>query len=260
MDYPRNLQHVAIYLRKSRSDLEAEARGEGETLEKHRTLLEIAKKQQYVIRDVFEEIVSGERIVDRPQMQQLLHNVRDGQYTAVLCMDIDRLGRGNMIDQGLIQDAFKTSRTLIITPRKVYDLQNELDEEWSEFEAFMARRELKIITRRLRRGLMASAREGRFIARKAPYGYLKDENKRLYPDPETAPIVRMIFDWSGQGLGIVAISRLLREIGAKPPENHRGPDRWTHPTVRDILRNEAYLGKVVWNKYRHRKSQRAHET
>lgn len=256
MSYPTNLNDVGLYLRKSRADIEAEAKGEGETLAKHRrNLLEIAKRYQYTILDIYEEIVSGERIVDRPEMQKLLHNVRDGKYSAVLCMDIDRLGRGNMIDQGLIQEAFKTSETLIITPRKVYDLQNEMDEEWSEFESFMARRELKIITRRMQRGRRDSAKDGRSISKKPPYGYLRDENNKLYPDPETADIVRMIYDLHGSGRGIVYISRYLTQIGAKPPMNHRGQNRWTHSTVNDILQNETYLGRIVWGQYRHTKEQ-----
>src|SRR5579875_2919177 len=200
MNYPANLQHVAMYLRKSRADVEAEARGEGETLSKHRkALLDLAEKKKYTVRAVFEEIVSGERIADRPEMQKLLHQVRDNQYDAVLCMDMDRLGRGNMIDQGLIQESFKSSQTLIITPRKVYNLDDEMDEEWSEFEAFMARRELKLITRRMQRGRRDSSRDGKHVAKKPPYGYMRGEDLKLYPDPETAPIVRQIFEWSADG-------------------------------------------------------------
>ena len=54
-------------------------------------------------------------------------------------MDLDRLGRGDMKDQGIILETFKESKTKIITPRKTYDLTDEFDEEYSEFEAFMAR-------------------------------------------------------------------------------------------------------------------------
>ncbi|MFH5796928.1 recombinase family protein, partial [Clostridium perfringens] len=78
---------------------------------------------------------------------------------------------GNMQDQGLILETLKKSKTKIITPRKTYDLTNEFDEEYSEFEAFMARKELKLITRRMQRGRIKSVEEGKFIASKPPYGY-----------------------------------------------------------------------------------------
>lgn len=250
--YPDNLQRVAVYLRKSRADMEAEARGEGETLSKHRrAIMGLAKKYAYGIQDIYEEVVSGERIIDRPEMQRLLHAVIERQYTAVLCMDVDRLGRGNMVDQGLIQEAFKDSRTLIITPRKVYDLQDEMDEEWSEFEAFMARRELKIITRRMQRGRRQSASEGKHVGKKAPFGYLRDEHLKLHPDPETAPIVRQIFVWAAAGFGASRIQTYLYQLGYKSP---RGAESWEQSSVYAILRNPVYRGSIVWGMYRTEKT------
>ncbi|GEO26874.1 serine recombinase [Alicyclobacillus acidoterrestris] len=247
--FPHDMDRVAIYLRKSREDLAAEARGEGETLGKHRrALLKMAKQYRYAISDVFEEIVSGDRIFDRPEVQQLLRGVEAGEYNAVLCMDLDRLGRGNMRDQAYIQEAFKDSKTLIITPRKVYNLQDEQDEEWSEFESFMARRELKTITRRLQQGRKQSAQDGRSISKKPPFGYLRDENNRLYPDPETSKIVQMIFEWHAEGLGITKIAHMLQDMGAPRPTKH---PRWEKASVRDILDNEAYLGRIIWGRHKY---------
>ena len=77
------------------------------------------------------------------EMQRLLQACEAGHVQAVLCMDIDRLGRGSMAEQGYILDTFKKSRVRLITPRKAYDLHNDLDETYSEFESFIARQELK---------------------------------------------------------------------------------------------------------------------
>lgn len=251
-NYPINLHAVALYLRKSRADLEAEKRGEGETLSKHRrALYTLAAKYNYPIVDTFEEIVSGERIIDRPEMQLLLHEVEQNRYQAVLCMDIDRLGRGNMMDQGMIQDLFKRTQTLIITPRKVYDLQNEMDEEWSEFEAFMARRELKMITRRMQRGRRQSALEGKSVSRKPPYGYLRDATLHLVPDPVTAPIVQMIYSLAVDGHGAQYISNHLTKLGIKSPNGH---DHWDRSTIYSILNNPVYQGHIRWGHYRHQKN------
>ena len=49
-----------LYLRKSRADSEAEARGEGETLARHeKALLNLAKKLNLNITAIYREIVSG---------------------------------------------------------------------------------------------------------------------------------------------------------------------------------------------------------
>ena len=102
----------AMYLRKSRADMEAEARGEGETLAKHeKALTELAKRHSLAVVKQYREIVSGENIAARPQMQALLADVNDGKYDGVLVMEIERLARGDTIDQGVVAQAFKTSGT-----------------------------------------------------------------------------------------------------------------------------------------------------
>ena len=93
----------AIYLRKSRADLESEANGELETLAKHeRQLKELASKLNLNVTKEYKEVVSGETISARPQMQELLRDVQNGLYEGVLVMDIERLARGDTIDQGLV--------------------------------------------------------------------------------------------------------------------------------------------------------------
>ena len=239
---------VAIYLRKSRQDEEAEKRGEHETLSRHRsTLLKLAKEKNLNIIEIKEEVLSGESISYRPKMLELLDEVKRGLYDAVLVMDIDRLGRGNMQDQGLILDTFKQSRTKIITPRKTYDLSNEWDEEYSEFEAFMAHKELKLITRRMQRGRIKSVEEGKFIGSNAPFGYKFEYNgkeRMLVIDDEKAEIVKTIFDMYLEGIGAYKISSYLNALGYKTSTGRS----WYEKAVRDIIKNKIYCGYVVWNK------------
>lgn len=116
----------AEYLRKSRADDPGEPIET--TLHRHReALLKCMESHGIHVapEDVFEEVASGDSLYARPQMLRLLERVERGDYAGVLCMDIQRLGRGSMSDQGAILDAFKASRTKIITPSKVYDLSDE---------------------------------------------------------------------------------------------------------------------------------------
>ena len=72
------LGEYAIYLRKSRADIEAEAKGEGETLARHEhILLDLANKKGLKIGKIYREIVSGETIEARPEMQKLLADVKN---------------------------------------------------------------------------------------------------------------------------------------------------------------------------------------
>ena len=111
----------AIYLRKSRKDLEAEAHGDGETLARHRAaLLANAKRMGRNVTEIYAEVVSGDSIAARPEMQRLMKDVEAGMYDAVHVMEVERLARGDSLDQGLVARAFKYSGTLIITPVKTY--------------------------------------------------------------------------------------------------------------------------------------------
>lgn len=241
---------TAIYLRKSRADEEAEKQGEYETLSRHRsTLLKTAKEKKLNIVEIKEEVLSGESVAHRPKMLELLEEVKNKKYDAVLVMDIDRLGRGNMQDQGLILDTFKQSKTKIITPRKVYDLSNEWDEEYSEFEAFMARKELKLITRRMQRGRIKSVEEGKFIAQSAPFGYKVEyinnaKDRILVIDEEKSEIVKLIFDKYLNGIGAYKIANRLNSLGYRTTTGRT----WYEKAIRDIIKNKTYCGYVVWNK------------
>lgn len=186
------LLNVCIYLRKSRADREAEARGEGETLARHeRILLDLAKKRGYNVGAIYKEIVSGETISARPVMQQVLREVESGMWDGVLVVEVERLARGDTIDQGVVARAFRYSETLIITPLKTYDPNNEYDEEYFEFGLFMSRREYKTIRRRLTAGRESSAKEGKYCGSKPPYGYsrvklVSEKGWTLQPVPDQA--------------------------------------------------------------------------
>jgi site-specific DNA recombinase len=241
--------NVAIYLRKSRADMEAEKNGEFETLDRHKsTLLTLARENNLNVIEIKEEIVSGESIIHRPKMIELLKEVESSKYDAVLVMDVDRLGRGDMKDQGIILETFKNSKTKIITPRKTYDLTNEFDEEYSEFEAFMARKELKLITRRMQRGRIKSIEEGNYIGTYAPFGYDAvniNKRERILVPNEQADIVRTIYDlYINENMGCNKISDYLNNRGF---ETARG-SKWYRSAVSNIIKNKVYCGYIQWQK------------
>ena len=249
MSNPKDMlgQTAAVYLRKSRMEegLETE-----EVLQRHRQgLNECAREHGLDIVDYYPEVVSGESLYGRPQMLRLLERVEAGRYDAVLCMDLDRLSRGRMKDQGIILDAFKDSGTRIVTPDKVYDLSDEIDDELAEFKTFMSRREYKIINKRLRRGLQRSIQDGCYVAN-APYGYKKvtiDRRPTLEIYEPEAKFVRMMFDMYMNGYGCTTIAEQLNAMGARP---HRSAS-FSRSSVAHILRNPTFIGKIVWDQKSH---------
>lgn len=248
-----------IYLRKSRADIEAEDRGEGETLARHeKILLELARSRKWNITQIHKEIVSGETISARPVMQQLLAEVEQGLWSGVLVMEVERLARGDTMDQGLVAHTFKYSGTKIITPMKTYDPNNEYDEEYFEFGLFMSRREYKTINRRLQHGRLQSVQEGKFLGSKPPYGYVrkkleKQKGYTLEINPEQADVVRLVFELYTKGekqpdgttnrIGTFLIARKLNKLRIRPMNG----DIWVPTTIQDMLHNPVYIGKIRWN-------------
>lgn len=247
-----------LYLRKSRADLEAEQHGELETLSRHENMLmDLARKRKLNVTKIFKEVVSGDTIAARPVMQQLLSEVENGCWEGVLVMEIERLARGDTIDQGIIAQTFKYSDTKIITPLKDYNPNNEFDEEYFEFGLFMSRREYKVINRRLQNGRIASVKEGKFVGNKTPFGYERqkiphDKGYMLVVKPDEAEIVKMIFslyvngetvDGVHKNLGLSLIARKLNSLNILT----KAGARWSQSTLQGLIRNPTYTGKVRWN-------------
>lgn len=245
---------VAIYLRKSRADEELEKTvGQGETLTKHKkALLKIAKERKFDIIEIKEELVSGESIFHRPKMIELLNEVESNKYDGVLVMDMQRLGRGDMQDQGVILKTFKESNTKIITPQKTYDLNDDFDEEYSEFEAFMSRKELKMITRRMQGGRQRSVEDGNYLGTYAPLGYdiEKIGRSRTLKPNSYADVVKLIFNRYIEGYGTGMIADELNSLGYK---SATGKD-FEKSSVLFILKNLVYIGKITWKKKEEKKS------
>lgn len=239
----------SLYLRKSRADLEAEERGEGETLARHeKMLIELARRYGFSIGKIYREIVSGESIEARPVVQELLRDVETGRWKGVLVVEVERLARGDTMDQGRVAKSFKFSNTKIITPIKIYDPNNEFDEEYFEFGLFMSRREYKTINRRLQRGRISSVKEGKYVASVAPYGYdrvkLKNDKGFSLEMNDEASTVKKIFELFAYNE--IAINEVVRQLnigGYKP----RKTEEWTISAVRDILSNPVYIGKIKWD-------------
>lgn len=236
-----------MYLRKSRKDSDHPGQAEEDVLIRHEQLLwETAQRLGLQIEAIYREVVSGDSIAGRPVMQQLLREVSAGDWDGVLVVEIERLARGDTQDQGAVAKAFQYNGTKIITPMKVYDPNDEFDEEYFEFGLYMSRRELKTINRRLMRGRQASAKQGKYIGGIPPFGYEKQKlpdqkGYTLIPNTD-ADTVRLIYSlYLGENsLGTGELATVLNNSGYRTQKKHF----WSGSTVQKILSNPVYMGKI----------------
>ena len=212
------MEQYVKYLRKSRFDRDYAELSVEETLKRHESILDkLAGDRGYYIAKTYYEVVSGESIAARPEVQKLLEEVSAGLYAGVLVVDVERLARGNGADQAYISQVFQFSGTKIITPMKTYDPSNEYDEEYFEFGLFMSRREYKTINRRLVRGRDSSASEGKYISSIAPYGYDRVLFGSDYPmwDPRTESAVLESLDLPQKALEDIFWNNAARLLNLK---------------------------------------------
>ena len=246
-------EEILLYLRKSRSDeptLTVE-----EVLEKHESILdEWTEKNIGAIvpeENKYREVVSGETLKERPEINIVLRKIESPKYRAVGVVEPQRLTRGDLEDIGRLMKLLKHTNTYVITPGRIYDLRDEYD--WDAFERELKRGNdyLEYTKKILNRGRLLSVSQGNFIGSIPPYGYDKifvSDGKRKCPtlseNKEQADVVRMIFDmYVNQDMGRTSICNKLDSLGIKPPKG----EYWSPAALKDMLENIHYIGKVKWN-------------
>lgn len=249
-----NFENIIIYLRKSRSDDPAQT--VEEVLAKHERIL-----QDYCMKEygecipenrIFREVVSGETIQDRPVIQQVLRLLESGKIDGVLVVEPQRLSRGDLENCGHIVNSFRYTNTLVITPTKTYNLQDEYDRKFFEMELTRGNDYLEYTKKILARGRLASVLQGNYINSIKPYGYTKvtygsGKNKvhtlEIFKEEQDV-LLLMAHLYLEKDYGFVRIGQALDSMGIKPPTG----DNWAPSTIKRMLSNPLYNGKIAWNR------------
>ena len=124
------------------------------------------------------------------------------------------------------------------------------------------------VSKKTKAAKKAKARDGQFIGSKAPFGYKIDPNDRhhLIVDEPAAQVVKRIFRLASEGVGYNKMAKIFREEKVLTPIayfNLNNPDYfksdywrkefdWLVTSIRAILNNEVYLGKLVYGKQRNK--------
>ena len=241
-----------MYLRKSRQDDPNES--VEEVLAKHETILqEWARRElgREIPEDcIYREVISGgESIDEREEMRKVLARMEDPKVVGCLVVDPQRLTRGSLEDCGLLISTLRYTSTLVATPMMTYDMENKMARKFFESELMRGRDFLDYTKEILLRGRIAAVKRGCYISTHVLYGYRKvviGKDHTLEPD-ENADIVRLIFDlYVNQDMTYYQIACKLNDMGAKPQKG----EKWNKSTIRWMLKNVHYDGKVCFNRIR----------
>lgn len=247
-----------IYLRKSRTD--DPALSVAETVARHEQRLDDFALHTWGATvpeaNRYREVVSGETIDARPEIQKVLRLAEQPCFRAVLVVEPQRLSRGDLEDIGRIVKVFRYTGTLVITPQGSFDLSDSRDRDFFERELMRGNDFLEYTRKIMQNGLRQCVEQGWYVGSQPPFGYRKvtvKEGRRsvhtLEPVPAEAEAVLLMFRLYAAGNGAATICQVLNDSGVRP----RSADIWRPPVIYRILDNPHYLGLV---RYDNRKLQR----
>ena len=249
---------VGIYMRLSRDD---ERAGESLSIENQRAILtEYVSRQGWTVYDEYvDDGISGTTF-NRPGVQRLLDNAKNGKINLIICKDLSRFGR-NYIEVGRYTDyIFPVYNVRFIALADNVDTANSQSAGMDMMPIVNIFNEWHCAStsKKIRAVLESGAKNGKYKSPTAAYGYIKSDDEKHTPviDPEAAAVVKRIFELRASGIGMAPIAEILNaEKIPSPSEYYYGkigkPNRksvtglWCRTTVRQILKNPIYIGTLA---------------
>lgn len=256
--------NVGIYVRLSQEDMRE---GESLSIENQKKMLTDYVSQQagWNLVGIYEDDGYSGTNFDRPGVRQLLDDAKSGKINLILCKDLSRFGR-NYIEVGQYIDYIFPSFNIRFialsdnvdtldrnsTAMDLMPIMN-LFNEWHAANT----------SKKVRSVLAQNAKEGKYIASFAAYGYLKGDDEKHTPviDEPAAKVVRRIFELRATGITPTQIAKILNAEGVPIPSDYRAQrlgkpnpykntfHYWSHVAVRNILGNPIYIGHLAQQKF-----------
>ena len=248
---------VAAYLRLSKEEYSNEKESNSITNQKLIIDNYLKEHREYKLVDYYiDDGYSGTNF-DRPEFQRMLEDIERKKVNCVITKDLSRLSRNNFEANYYIEIFFleREIRYIAILDNVDTYLKNS-NNDMIQFKTLINDWYSKDISRKVKSGVWARKEKGLYVAAKAPYGYVKDENdrNRLVVNEEEARIVKKIFQMYNKGKTMGEIARKLQDDKIYAPsyngfeKNKNGKYGWTYSTISKILKNKVYLGHTEYGK------------
>lgn len=264
---------IAVYIRLSieDGDLGIGGKDESSSIVNQRNMIRsfISSKQEFSGSQVIELCDDGYTGLnfERPAMKELLRMTKEKKVDCIIVKDFSRFGRDYLKVSDFVDQIFPCLGVRFISLNDGYDSKN-LNGTTSgldvAFRNIVYAYYSKDISEKVQSGKRTKARRGAYLSPFAPMGYQKDkmDKNHLVVEQHSAKIVKRIFQMSGAGLSVMEIARILNAEKVPTPSmlkksqgfNHKwwnglqGENLWDTSSITRILRDERYLGTVVYGK------------
>ena len=263
---------VAIYIRLSQEDSDnGEGKQESNSVTSQKTLINefVEENDDLSVFDTYVDDGFSGTDFDRPGFQRMMEDMKDKNINCIIIKDLSRLGRNHYEAGNYIEKVFPlfNIRFISINDRiDSYKDPSSVNTMLVPFKNLMNDEYARDTSTKIKSALNSRKKKGEFIGAFPSYGYVKDENDKhkLIIDEESADIVRKIFEWKvNEGLGNLAICHRLNDMGVLNPTGYKRKKlnqnynnskmkeedySWCPSTVRNILKNDVYIGNVTQGK------------
>ena len=264
------MKQAALYCRLSKEDRDKiEVGDESESIQNQRLLLEeFAKEQGFLVYDTYcDEDYSG-LDSQRPAFHRMIADAKKGCFQVVLCKSQSRFTRDMEQVEMYLHGLFPLLGIRFMSVIDHADTEIKGNKKARQINGLVNEWYCEDLSENIRGVLKRKREEGQYLGAFPPYGYEKDkaDHHKLQIDEEAAEVVRQIYQWYLEGMGIQRIAHLLYEEGIMPPSlykkqkypsfSHTALQKktrveyglWSSSTIRKILKNPVYLGVVVQGK------------
>ena len=196
---------------------------------------------------------------DRPAFKRMIKDIMDKKISLVIVKDLSRLGRDHVNTGYYMERFFPENKVRFISIMESYDSAKiQASNDSSTFIVACNDYYSKQNSNKIRDVLHSKKVQGKYIGSVPCYGYMRDPEDKghLIPNPETAPVVKDIFNWFSSGMSPSEIVDILNERGILTPSAYKGINlstntyrlrEWTTSSVKSILTNRMYTGDMVQN-------------
>lgn len=229
----------------------------------------IASKNEFKNTEVLEfkdDGYSGTNF-DRPGFQSMMELVRDGKVSTIIVKDLSRFGRNHIEVDTYLEQIFPFMNVRFIAINDNVDsmkYESGMPGIDVGFRNIINEHHSIDTSVKVKRTLIQRQKAGKYMGARAPYGYLKPDEDvtSLVINPETAPVVKMIFQKYLNGMNITQLARYLNEQKIMSPGQYKrevlktGVKKttekyiWYPVTVRLILMTETYTGTTIGGKWK----------
>jgi site-specific DNA recombinase len=195
--------------------------------------------------------------LDRPALQRLLEDITAGKIDAVLIYKIDRLSR-SLLDFARLMEIFEKYHVSFVSITQQFHSATSMGRLVLNMLLSFAQFEREMIAERTRDKIAAARRKGKWVGGMPLLGYdIDPKGSKLRVNEAEAARVRAIFVLYLEYQALAPVIRELNRRGWRTKRwrtrkgHFRGGRAFTRNTLRQLLRNVTYLGRIRYHQEIH---------